>query len=237
MTLLANKCLPPTSFLFTLDVESLFTSIPTALGVATIKKFLSTHPCPKRPDNLILDLLDINLTRNDFIFNNKCYLQVSGSAMGKRFSPAYANLFMADLEAKAIDDSPLKPFLWFRFIDDVFGVWTHDLDNFVKFVKHLNSINSNIKFTSNYNDSDIVFLDLKVSKVIDNSNNCSFNFTVNFKNTDNHKLLNRRSYHPQSIFTSITYSQILRFARISSTKSSFDEACSACFAIWNKCGY
>ena len=38
------------------------------------------------------------LTKNNFQFNGKNYLQVSGTAMGTRVTPTYANLFMADFE-------------------------------------------------------------------------------------------------------------------------------------------
>ena len=37
----------------------------------------------KRPDKEILKLLEINLTRNDFQFDDKFYLQTKGTAMGK----------------------------------------------------------------------------------------------------------------------------------------------------------
>ncbi len=56
------------------------------------------YPDPKRPDNYILKLLEINLTKNYFEFNSKYYLQVKGTAMGKRFAPSYTNIFMAKWE-------------------------------------------------------------------------------------------------------------------------------------------
>lgn len=38
----------------------------------------------------------MNLTCNDFVFNQKTYLHIKGTAMGKRFSLAYVNTPMAE---------------------------------------------------------------------------------------------------------------------------------------------
>ena len=38
----------------------------------------------------------ISVTGNDFIFNNKFYLQIHCMAMGKKFVPAFATIYMAD---------------------------------------------------------------------------------------------------------------------------------------------
>lgn len=62
--------------------------------------------------------------RNDFIFNEKFYLQIKGTAMGKRFAPAYANLYMANWEEEALTKCVHKPLCYLRYLDDIFGIWT-----------------------------------------------------------------------------------------------------------------
>ena len=42
--------------------------------------------------------------------------------MDTRMAPAYANLFMGNLEEKLLAQFPLKPYLWRRYIDDIFMV-------------------------------------------------------------------------------------------------------------------
>lgn len=71
-------------FLFSMDVESLYTNIDTSRGMQIIQQYLEKYPDPARPDRELLQLLHINLTRNDFQFNNEYFLQLSGTAMGKK---------------------------------------------------------------------------------------------------------------------------------------------------------
>lgn len=56
------------ALLFTLDVDSLYTNIVTQEGLNVIKQVFSEYPDPDRPDEELLQLLEINLTRNDFEF-------------------------------------------------------------------------------------------------------------------------------------------------------------------------
>lgn len=55
-------------FLFTMDVDSLYTNINIPLGMAAITKWLIKYPSENRPDQEILSLL----TRNNFQFNSNC---------------------------------------------------------------------------------------------------------------------------------------------------------------------
>ena len=42
----------------------------------------------------IIDLLELSLKGNDFEFNGEMYQQVCGCAMGKRFSPRFASIYV-----------------------------------------------------------------------------------------------------------------------------------------------
>lgn len=117
-----NLVIPSDAFLFTIDIDSLYTNIETQAGIEAVRECMKKHPNPKRPDEYVLKLLEINLTKNDFEFNGKCYLQTKGTAMGKTFAPSYANIFMASWEETALDTFPLKPLAYYRFLDDI---WVH----------------------------------------------------------------------------------------------------------------
>ena len=107
-----------------MDVKNLYINIPIAAGIQCVRKIFEEYPDPKRPDEELLKLLEINLTRNDFTFNRNFYLQIKETAMGKKFAPAYANIFMANWEREAILKCNQKPAFYFRYLDDIWGIWT-----------------------------------------------------------------------------------------------------------------
>ena len=121
---LSNLTCSPNSLLITLDVDSLYTNIDNKDGLETINNIFNQNPNEKRPSKEILDLLKICLENNDFIFNNDWYLQVGGTAMGKKFAPNYANLFLSEWEEKALEKCPKKPECYFRYLDDIFIIWS-----------------------------------------------------------------------------------------------------------------
>ena len=62
----------------------------------------------------------VALENNAFEFDGPVYRQKFGTAIGTRFAPAYANLFMAEFERKLLEGTFDKPMVWLRYIDDVF---------------------------------------------------------------------------------------------------------------------
>lgn len=126
--------MPPNSLFFTMDIESLYTNIDTQAGLLAVKKIFLKYPDNKRPDGALLKLLEINLIKNDFEFNEEYYLQIKGTAMGKKFAPAYANIFMANWEEGALSKCPKKPLYFLRYLDDIWGIWTHSEGDFNQFL-------------------------------------------------------------------------------------------------------
>lgn len=118
----------------------------------------------KRPDKELIQLLEINLTRNDFEFNGDFYLQVKGTAMGKKFAPAYANIFMAEWESEALSKCVKKPLYYYRFLDDIWGIWHHSEQDFEGFLNTLNGHNASIKLKSTFHKTKIDFLDTTTFK-------------------------------------------------------------------------
>ncbi|XP_053723021.1 uncharacterized protein LOC128764215 isoform X2 [Synchiropus splendidus] len=92
--LIQSQILPSSAYLFTIDIDSLYTNINTTHGLQTLRTCFDRFPDPSRPDRELLQLIKICLSNNDFSFNNKQYLQIHGTAMGQRFAPSYANIYM-----------------------------------------------------------------------------------------------------------------------------------------------
>ena len=73
-----------------------------------------------------------------------------------------ANLFMDRFETKAMDNYPLKPMVWKRFIDNIFLIWTYGEDSMKHFLNYLNQLYPTIKFTTDTSKESINFLDTTV---------------------------------------------------------------------------
>ena len=58
--------------------------------------------------------------------------------MGTKLAPALATVYIGQIEEAFLNDSPKKPTLWVRYIDDVFLIWPHSVEEFHAFLKHLN---------------------------------------------------------------------------------------------------
>ena len=109
------------------------------------------------------DLIRMILTMNNFSFNDNHYLQIHGTAMGTKMAPSFANLFLGTFEANALKNAPFNPHTWFRYIDDIFMIWTEGLGNLKIFIDYLNHIHPSIKFTSSHSSTNVSFLDVNVS--------------------------------------------------------------------------
>lgn len=229
--------IPSNSYFFSMDVASLYTNIDIPSGINAVKKCFAKYPDPKRPDLELLQLLEINLMRNDFVFNGQFYLQVKGTAMGKKFAPAYANIFMANWEEEVFKKCHKKPFYYLRYLDDVWGIWTASKEEFQEFMDILNSHDPSIQLTSELDQQSINFLDTTVYKGPDFQETHKLDIKVFFKKTDTHALLHKTSFHPRHTFRGIVKSQILRFKRICTRENTFMEAVLTLFRALRERGY
>lgn len=235
--LVKSLTIPADSFLFSIDIDSLYTNIDIAAGLQAVREIFQKYPDAKRPDKEILELLEINLRRNDFEFDGDFYLQVKGTAMGKRFAPAYANIFMAKWEAEALEKCPRKPLHYLRYLDDIWGVWTYSKPDFEGFIRTLNAHDWSIQCKYELDDKKIDFLDTTVYKGRNFEVHNKLDIKVFFKKTDTHALLYKSSFHPRHTYRGIVKAQLLRFHRICTRQEDFQEAVKELFVALRKRGY
>ena len=70
---------------------------------------------------------------------------------------------MAELEEEILSEIELKPYLWWGYIDDIFFLWEHGEEKLKEFIEHLNEKHPTIKFTAEWSQTSINFLDVTVS--------------------------------------------------------------------------
>ena len=102
------------------------------------------------------------LKNNYFQFSDKVYQQISKTAIGTKFAPSYACIFMDQLKSKFLQTQKFQPLVWFRYIDDIFFIWTHGKNSPKNFMMEFNNFNPNIKFTDEFSEASTNFLDLTV---------------------------------------------------------------------------
>ena len=219
-------------WLFTLDITSLYTNIPHQEGLSTVESVLSTYKgTPNK--TYILRMLSMVLKCNCFCYDSDLYLQVNGMAMGTKVAPTYAVIFMNLFEEKHVYSYKKPPKIWFRFIDDIWGIYKGSEEELLLFLSHLNEVHSSIKFTFTYSKEEVIFLDV-ITKV-DISG--SIYTTLYVKPTDSHGYLDFGSYHPLHSKNSIPYSQMLRIRRNCDKWSDFMINCIKLTTYLSRRGY
>ena len=110
--------------MLSLDVVSLFTAIPVDKACDYISiKLLKDDILSSRTsldNNEIISLLNVVLSNNYFIYDDKIYKQIHGCAMGSPVNPVVANLCMQAIEEVAINTSEVQLKVWKRCVDDIF---------------------------------------------------------------------------------------------------------------------
>ncbi|CAM4539231.1 unnamed protein product [Lepidochelys kempii] len=179
--------LPENTVLATMDVEALYTNIPHKDGLQAVRNSIPDNVTA----NLVAELCDFVLNHNYFTFGDNVYLQISGTAMGTRMAPQYANIFMADLEQRFLSSRPLKPLLYLCYIDDIFIIWTHGKEALEEFHHDFNNFHPTINLSLVQSTQEIHFLDTTVL-----INNGHINTTLYRKPTDRCSYLHASSFHP-----------------------------------------
>ena len=84
------------------------------------------------------------LKNNFFEFSGGIKQQKSGTVIGTKFAHPNACIFIDGVETEFFKSEELQPFLWLRYIDDIFFIWTHGEEKLTQF---FNEVFSYLKFT------------------------------------------------------------------------------------------
>ena len=139
----------------------------------------------------------------------KHYIQTHGTSMGTKCAPNYAIIFMDQLEQGFLKTQHLQPLMWWRYIDDIFFIWSHSSEELSSFMNELNLHHATIKFTHEVSQHEISFLDTTVKLAPDGT----LSTTLYSKPTDAHLYLHHSSNHPIHQIRSIPKSNFKEYVK------------------------
>lgn len=162
---MSNITIAPNYNLVSLDVVSLFTSIPVDLALNIIDSkwhLLEEHTGLEKGN--FMQLLDHCLRNSYFIFEGKFYNQNQGLAMGNPLSPIIADIVMSELQNNCIEKLSFDLPFFKRYVDDIITMVPEGKEG--ETLNVFNSYNKNIQFTMEQQvDNSITFLDVKLVKL------------------------------------------------------------------------
>ena len=209
--------IPDDAILVTADVVGSYPSIPHELGLKALEEALEKRDSIQISTSDLVKMAKFVLQNNYFEFNGETKQQISGTAIGTKFAPPYACIFMDQVESEFLKTQTYQQLVWFRYIDDIFFIWTHGQDKLEQFLDDLNKFHPSIKFTHESSRKNVTFLDIDVKFL-----NGKIITDLHIKATDRHQYLHYTSSHPYHTKRSIVYSQALRVSRICSFEEDFE---------------
>ena len=123
---------------------------------------------------------------------------------------------MTYIEREFLKKESIKPWVWFRYIDDIFFIWLGTDTQLKNFQQSLNNFNPNLKYAFEKSREKVNFLDVTVKVESDNIVTDLF-----CKSVDSHQYFHYDSSHPKHVKSSIIHSQTLRLQRICSEEKDF----------------
>ncbi|XP_066926568.1 uncharacterized protein [Clytia hemisphaerica] len=144
--------LPSNTILVTMDVASLYTNIDHEEGANACFDHLEQRNKKSISSSYLKKLILLVLRVKRIPIWEQHLPPIKGTAMGTPMAPNYANLFMASLETKMLDEyyelTKLRPLVWYRYIDDIFFIWTHGNESLNQFIDFCNNFSKNRKMKS-----------------------------------------------------------------------------------------
>ena len=165
-----------------------------------------------------------HILKSSFVtFEGAIYEALEGIPTGNCISRQVADCSMQWLLFKELKINTWKLWelvrFWKRFIDDILGRWRGTVRQFYLFVNELNSLAKpfGIQFAGEQIGNSVNYLD--VNLYLDNSGQIQYKLFK--KETDARNYLSTDSFHPQNVFSSVVFSQMLRVI----DRNSSDETC------------
>lgn len=208
--------------LSTADVESLYTSIPITDALEAVEERLRACGVDEMFLRITITAIELVLKLNFFEFNGSIYHQKRGLAMGTPLAPPVANLFLASLEARLMRGVP-PPILYVRFLDDILVVQKlSEAEPEDLLWDGLHTMHPYIRLTRESSPCMVDFLDLQIYR-----DGKRLLHRVHQKALNKYLYISPRSCHPRHVIEGFVRTELIRYARNSSTELDFIKICHA----------
>ena len=199
--------IPGDGLLVTTDITVLYPRTPHKISLKVVRNALENRNYEQITTESLIKMAEFVSKNNYFEFDCSVFEQILGAAIGTKFVPPHACIFMSQHETKFLGTQILKPLVWFHYIDDIFFIWTHSGEKLNKFMEDFNSFSDDIDFDK----ESISFLDLKVI-----SSNSKLMTSLYSKPTHCNQYLHCKSGHPENTKRSIISSKTLKIKGVCS---------------------
>jgi hypothetical protein len=134
--------------MLSLDIESLFTSIPFDETLNYATEIFSRNSGQNLNKSQILKLFEFCTKNITFKFGGIFYKQMNGVAIGSPLAPALAEVFLNKIEKDFINNplNPLGILFYYPFVDDIFVILPENV-NENEFLRIFNTFHKNLKIT------------------------------------------------------------------------------------------
>ncbi len=224
--------IPNNALIITLDYCSMYTNVPHDEALSALRYTLNNNTQHqyvkgvKRPStDSLCHLAQIILENNTFVFNGQNWKQSLGVAMGVKVSPELCDLTIFRMEKEFLKQCTTDMFLWKRYRDDVFAIWTGSIDAAHQFLNYANSLHKTLKFEYCISPDGANFLDTTIFKGTRFALEGLLDFKPYTKPTETFQYLHRTSAHPPSVFTGLIKGELIRFVRTSTNKCDYLVTC------------
>ena len=102
-------------------------------------------------------------------------------------------------------------------------IWPHSERELDEFIRHMNEANDSIKFTHEYSQKEVIFLDVVVHKKDTHRVGNMLQTKTHVKPTNKQLYVRNYSYHPPGTSKGITIGEAIRFLRTNSDPNQFSD--------------
>jgi hypothetical protein len=212
--------IPTNGILFSIDVVSMYTVIPPAEMVDSIRRALAEKGellwsertlMPTANTEFVVAATELVLAHNQFQFDGHFYKQRKGIAMGTPAACVLTDIFICDYIQKLWSREVRQPMYYRQYRDDGIGLWQGTPRDLEEIVERMNESHPSIKFTLEVGGKKLSFLDLEI-RIKDGK----IETETYYKPTFSGHYLSWMSNHPPGCRRAIPAAQCLRHIRNSS---------------------